>query len=279
MASLSRRLLRRPVVQGAKHLHYRAAARFSSEPLPNFFIVGAAHSGSTSMYSYVKQHPAVFMSERKEPNFFRTRLPGVGWVGRYLELFEAAQEHHHVVGEASPWYLYDANVARRISRCHGDAKIAVILRDPVERAVSQFQYVLRRRGTWPADALDQFRAHVHREIGLEHTATGGSGHELRAGLYCEQLQRYVDRFPAEQIHVCLTEDLLRSPETVMRGLFRFLGVDESFRAETTERHNAAPTGERIELPDELRRELRRYFAPDVEKLGELLGRDLSGWTD
>lgn len=272
-----RRLLGSAPVQALKQLHYRIALRQESRPAPGFFIVGAPHAGSTSLYAYLGQHPRIWMSRPKEPNFFRSGVGGVGWVGAYLDLFAGAGPEHRVIGEASPWYLYDRNAARRILRSTPRARIAIILRDPVGRAVSQFQYRLRHAGTRPADPVSLFRAHIRTEARRPHSIKGGWGHELRAGLYDIQVRRYLDLFPAPHVHITLTEDLESDPRRAMGELFRFLEVGETFVTDTSRRHNPTPEEQRIELPQDLIADLGEYFAADVAALARTLGRDLSHW--
>jgi Sulfotransferase domain len=272
-----RRLARTRSVQDLKHLHYRFALRHRSLPSPRFFIVGAPHAGSTSLYAYVRQHPQIWMSRPKEPNFFRSQRQGIGWVGAYLDLFAGAGPEHRVIGEASPWYLYDRNAAVRILTSTPDARIAMILRNPISRAVSQFQYRLRRSGSWPGDPVSLFREHVRTEAHRLHSVAGGRGHELRAGLYDVQVRRYLARFPPGRVHIMLTEELDSDPVPVLRKLFRFLDVEETFAPDTSRRHNPTAPEERIDLPGDLLMELRAYFAPDIAALAETLGRDLSGW--
>lgn len=272
-----RRLRRARPVQELKHYHYRVALRQETRPAPEFFLVGAPHAGSTSLCAYLGQHPEIWMSRPKEPNFFRSRRAGVGWVGAYLDLFAAAGPEHRVIGEASPWYLYDRNAALRILRSTPRARIGIILRDPVRRALSQFQYRLRRRGPWPADPVALFREHVRQERARPHSTTGGPGHELRGGLYDVQVRRYLDLFPAGRVHVALTEELESGPHRVLDEFFRFLEVGEAFRPDTSRRHNPSPPDQQITLPEDLTAQLIEYFAPDVSALSRTLGRDLSHW--
>src|SRR5215469_13417957 len=115
-------------------------------PWPSFFIVGAANSGTTSLYGYLKQHPDVFMPALKEPHYFAQVTPShkqrhlrtiIRNQAAYLRLFHRA-DGCKAIGEASPSYLWDANAPYRIARAIPDAKIIILLRDPVERAYSHY---------------------------------------------------------------------------------------------------------------------------------------------
>jgi Sulfotransferase domain len=218
-----------------------------AENLPTFLIVGAARAGTTSLYEYLRQHPAVYMSPVKEPNFFAVegarvehRGPGedrLRWVtdlDGYRELFRDVTSER-AVGEASTLYLYSERAPERIRRHIARARLVAVLRNPVERAYSAFSY-LRERGSEPwasfLDALDAEDERVARN--WSHI-----WHYRRMGFYHEQLFRYYARFDPEQIRVFLYEDLEADPLGVMRTLFEHIGVDASFAPDTRLRVNVS----------------------------------------
>src|SRR5580704_17949873 len=121
--------------------------------LPNFFIIGAARSGTTALYEYLRQHPQIYMSPIKEPNYFAFYGQGIHYRGprdqelvrsSYVPSLKAYEAQFSgvakeiAVGEASPWYLYLPEAPERIRRKVPDAKLAAILRNPVDRAFSAF---------------------------------------------------------------------------------------------------------------------------------------------
>ncbi len=111
---------------------------------PNFFIVGAAKSGTTSMWWYLKQHRQVFMPNdelNKEPAFFSDKSSMS--LEEYLKLFEAAEEQHKVIGEVSTAYLVDPKSARRIKEFNPEAKILILLRNPVDRAYALYNWMVQ----------------------------------------------------------------------------------------------------------------------------------------
>jgi hypothetical protein len=279
--------------------------------LPEFLIIGASKSGTTSLYNWLAQHPRVFMSPIKETNFFayspadrhattwgdslRVDFP-VRSPEDYAALFAAAGEGA-TIGEASPAYLESAGAADRIRQTLPQAKLVVSLRNPADRAYSGYWMAVR---------------HGHESTSVED-AFGPDEYRVRAGFYHALLKPYFDLFGRERLHVMLFEDLAHRPRAVFRELCRFLGVEDDFSADLTRRHNPGgvprarwmyaplarsgvlaavgrllPAAWRRSLrdrsmtpvppmPPELRRRLATIFGGDVSALEELIGRDLSHW--
>ena len=206
--------------------------------MPNFLVIGAAKSGTTSLYHYLKQHPQVYMSSIKEPGFFafegtepRMRRPWRAWISRnritdiesYQALFQGVSDEI-AIGEASPAYLVRPRAVERIKHYIPDAKLIAMLRNPVERAYSAFLMQGLCVGDMPEDSgqamceLRQRRSH------------------LDAGFYYAHLKRYFDNFDRAQIGVYLFDDFEADPVEVTQEIFRFLGVDETFVPDTSVKH-------------------------------------------
>lgn len=215
--------------------------------LPNLLILGAAKSGTSSLYTYLGQHPQVFMSPFKEPTFFvwegreyDIRGPGVEQIGKdmvkdidsYLRLFSGGR-HQRIRGEASTGYLHTPGVAERIRHHVPEAKLMAILRNPIDRAYSAFLHA-RRSGMEPISNFEQaLDDEPHRVrtgwIGLTTYAT--------VGMYAEQLERYLGIFPCQQIRIYLFEDLVRDPIGLAQDAFRYLGVDDSYEPDVSMQEN------------------------------------------
>lgn len=202
--------------------------------MPNFFIVGAQKSGTTALYWYLRQHPNVFMPERKEPSYFAFDGPptfrGPGAANRAV-LDRAAYERLFDPGagcagrgEASTSYLYSTQAPPRILDAVPDARLMAILRHPADRAYSAFQQ-LKRDGREPARDFAEALALEPRRI-EENWAYGYRYRDF--GYYGRQLARYYDLFPRDRIRVFLHEDLRDRPNDVVRDAFSFLGVDPAF---------------------------------------------------
>lgn len=216
-------------------------------PLPTFIILGAGKSGTTSLRSYLKQHPDIFMAPRGEPSFFahegqQPAFAGPGddrWrfvtdIRAYTALFAGA-ESYRAAGEVSPRYLFYEQACERIKYYVPEARLVAILRHPVDRAYSHF-LMNRNRDCEPEP---DFRTAIAREDDRMRRGWSWDWSYVGAGRYYEQLLRYYQRFPEEQIKIFLYEDLKYYPEDFFRELFAFLGVDPSFRPETARKHRSS----------------------------------------
>jgi hypothetical protein len=210
--------------------------------MPNFLIIGAAKSGTTSLWDGLSGHPQVFMPrEPKEANFFALEGRPAAFRGpgddrclncqavtdpvRYRALFSGA-DGVPARGEASPLYLYHPEAPVRIRAQVPDVKLVVILRNPVDRAFSSFLHLVRD-GREPIHDFPRALAEEPRRIaeGWEHL-----WHYTQMGFYARQLARYHEHFDAAQIRVYLYEDLCRDPDALTRDLCEFLGIDPEARA-------------------------------------------------
>lgn len=205
-------------------------------PLPNFFIIGTARSGTTSVYNWLRDHPDVFMPDQKETHFFAGLKPTfadpfdnefnemiVTDAAQYEALFRPGA-HHRLRGEASPYYLYfgDAS-APAIHDAVPEGKLIVLLREPVDRAFSNFRLLMR-------DAKETATFEGALALEDQRIASGWSPtYALRSvGCYATQLQSYFDCFPKRQIGVWLYEDLAERPRDVFQQICEFLDIDSTF---------------------------------------------------
>jgi Sulfotransferase family len=213
--------------------------------LPNFLIIGAAKAGTSSLYRYLGQHPGVFMSPWKEPNFFsyegkEIEIGGpldddyITDIETYSRLFDGVTTEV-AVGEASVACLHRAEAPAHIRDRVPDAKLIAVLRDPVDRAYSSFLH-LRREGKEP---LGDFLRAVDAEESRMRANWNPLYYYTRLGLYSTQLKRYFDQFPREQIRVYLYEDLCTNPLAMMRDMFSYLGVDDRFAPDMSARYNVS----------------------------------------
>ncbi len=238
---------------------------------PDFIIIGAQRAGTTSLHRYLKDHPQVGPSWRKEVHYFdRFYERGLDW---YLAHFPRRGKFP-IVGEASPFYVFDPRVPGRIEETLGDrVRFIVMLRNPVDRAYSMYQMKVRR----DLEELSFEEALATEDERLAQSDDPVSPpwrhHSyLRRSLYAEQLERWYQRFPRDRFHVIKSEDFYARPERILHETYEFLGVSRH----TPEELRTYNLHEYSDMDPAQRRRLEAYFAPHNRRLYELLGRDL-GW--
>jgi len=286
--------------------------------LPNFLIVGTAKAGTTSLYYYLKRHPEVYMSPVKEPLFFICNCYDSNIVKtfeEYSNLFSRVK-NETAIGEASAAYLYHYKEAiPKIKSILGKVKIIIILRNPVDRAFSNYMHHVR-------DGKESlaFEDALKNETDRIKDNWLSSWHYTQFGFYYKQVKAYFENF--SNVGVWLFDDLKNDPARMMSDIYRFLGVDSSFKNEFLGiRYNAtgvaknklihhilaqpnpvkslakkllqAAVGEdrkmaisqklrsqlyvKKDMRSETRRRLIDVFRQDVVSLEKLIGRDLSHW--
>lgn len=233
--------------------------------LPNFLIIGAAKSGTTALYTYLKQHPDIYMSPRKELRYFsnfpseKSEAPpgfvhqGLATLSEYERYFDGVTDES-VYGESSPMYLYTRGTAERIQATLPNVKLLAILRNPVDRAYSAYTHALRE---WKEPA-ETFQEALTLEPERIAAGWGMLWHYTRAGLYYEQLMRYYKVFNPSQICVALYDDLQSDPAVLLRQIFNFLDVDPDFQPDTSPRPNVSG----FPKNEWLHRLMRRLFLED-----------------
>lgn len=273
----------------------------SNGRLPEFIIIGAARSGTTTISRYLRAHPGVFMAQEKEVHFFdndETFALGVDW---YRSRFAAARPDQ-IAGEATPAYMAIPEAVDRMAAVVPTARLIAILRNPTERAYSMY-WLARAWGAEtrePEEALgDAMRNPESAERVSEYL-----------GNYVEQLEHVRRHYPASAVMTVLFEDFSGRPEAAVRQVCEFIGVDPDLVPKHIGRFRNEPrrvlsprihalgervrtrnvrVGERILLLNsrkvnpppmngKLRSELVEYFRPHNDALSQWLGRDLSHWN-
>lgn len=293
--------------------------------LPNFLIIGVQKAGTTSIYNYLKQHPQVYMSPVKETNFLEKDWEKlakdkpsksqnkIDTFEKYCELFKDVT-NEIAIGEASPNYLFHYNTSSElIQRYVPNAKLISILRNPTERAHSDYlMHVRDAIGTQNKSLLDQVKYSSHKSF------------VLRKGFYYEHLKHFYDKFDRQQIRVYLYDDLRKDAVKFMQEMYRFIGVDDSFSVDVSHRAQTAkvPKNQTVNkllqkpnplrnsvasvlktfMPEETRQKIRSslvnlnsndkskaalspeerkalidLYRNDILQLQDLIDRDLSAW--
>lgn len=275
----------------------------------------------------LKGRPDVFLTYPKELRFFAKegapdfRGPGDdeavnrNWVTSWDDYCGhfATVNGEKAIGEASPFYLCSEEAPRRIRTFLPDAKLIVVLRDPVERAFSSFMYIRR----WGWEPLADFSQALELEDRRRRDNWEYLWQYRKLGLYGAQIERYLNVFPREQISIDLFDELESDPIDFTRSLCAFLGIDSDFRPRIPDRVNMSgrprsrvlqrivdrqnairslaryvvpkPYRKSIrvaltqnnlqqdDMPCDVEKDLRAFYRPDIERLEGLIGRDLSAW--
>lgn len=216
--------------------------------LPNFFIVGAAKCGTTSLASYLNQHPDIFIPDIKEPKFFSVednKFPhnGVGdktvdakviktW-DEYEAIYKGAKDEK-AVGDASVDYLYFPKVAMRLYKYNPNSKIIIVLRDPVERAYSAYMHLVRdgreKMSFGEALNLENNRLNNNWEFFWDYTGVS---------MYSQQVKRYMELFDCNNIMILLFENFTKNPGETIKNIFKFLDVSDNINVATNKIHNVS----------------------------------------
>lgn len=251
---------------------------------PHFLILGAAKAGTTSLYKYLVQHPQILSAADKEIGFFKqpprhfggNRRAGFAWYGAHFP--PLAETAPFLTGEATPEYLSFPHVPERVRRSFPDVKLIVLLRDPVDRFVSNY-YHWHQVG-WDSRSLDRA---ARQEINRTAAMSAATLHNRRfwqhrnyalRGLYATDLRRWLAFFPREQLLVLESERFYEAPGEVLSETFAFLGVPDC-PCDRYPKHNARqyPAAERA-----VRDRLREFYAPHNRDLADLLGRSFR-WVE
>jgi len=200
------------------------------EHWPNFFIVGTAKAGTTSLYEYLKGVPGIYMSPVKEPNYFSVNITPINYEispyqdkTKYLDLFRKVK-NEKIIGEASPTYLADPDSPKLIHKVSPNAKILISLRDPVERIFSFYLMLVR---------LGETKLSFHEEIELSlKTENEGEIPKLRlaSALYFENVKRYIDTFGSNQVKIIIFEEFIKNSRATLEEILKFLGINFKFEA-------------------------------------------------
>ena len=244
---------------------------------PSFLVIGAQRSGSTSLHGYLASHPCILPPLRKEVHYFDFQYEkGLGW---YLAHFPGA--HRRLTGsprkiafEASPYYMVHPLAPKRIKALNPDMKLVAILRNPVDRAFSQYHHEARR-GVETLTFQEAIAIEQERLAGAErrmkqapHYYCHNHHHfsYLDRGRYAHYLETWLDHFPREHLLVLKSEDMFEDPNSVANRVFSFLGLPAHQLSV-----DPAPKPSYRSMDSALRDRLQRYFASDQERLETLLG--------
>lgn len=216
--------------------------------VPNFVVIGASRSGTTSLHHYLDQHPGIYLSPRKSPNYFVAHDPQPDWESAallamakqwissrddYDALFKGVT-HEKAVGEISPVYLQSVHVAKRLKNTLPAAtKLIAILRNPAERAYAH--YLGRRRDG--LETGDDFNIITEHELTRPLPVDIAFGSYIACSSYYHFLKPYYEHFSKDNIRIYLFDQLQGDVSSLLRDLFSFLEVDPDYQVNTSISHN------------------------------------------
>ncbi len=239
---------------------------------PAFLIIGAQKAGTTALFAYLDAHPQIVKGAAKEMHFFDNHFDrGTGWYHARFPL-PAALHPDKITYEATPKYLYDPNVPARIHDYNPSIKLIALLRNPIDRAFSAWNVP-----GWNKFGYESFDAMAREQvayIAAHGTGYPGSRHVgfLHRGLYADQLKRYFELFPREQLLILESGELRRDPVGTMNRVTAFIGL-KSHDWSQEEYHPANKGIYTAPMTDETRALLSAFFRPHNERLYAMLGVD------
>jgi hypothetical protein len=248
----------------------------SARPLPHFLVLGTQKGGTTSLHRLLAQHPQVFLPACKEVHYFSLHdQQPLHWYAAHYREAKPGQRR----GDITPYYLFHPRAPQRIRAVLPQAKLIVLLRDPVERALSQVFHA-RRHGFETLEPAAALAAEAERLAGAEQRLAerGSSDYSHQKHSYVSrsryelQLERYAALFPARQLLVLRSEDLFSATDRCWLQIQDFLGLEPLPLPAPLERANAG-RGEAEAVPPALREELRRELAGTVAAVRQRYGID------
>lgn len=286
---------------------------------PNFFIIGAPKCGTTALAGWLQKHPEACVSIPKEPNFFHEdRRPFPATLEEYESTFRHARPEHKAIGDASPRVIYSDVAFSQIRAYRPDARYILMLRNPVEMALSCHNQLIANG----EQTVRDFEAAWRSDHAIDHIFLGC---ETRSGPFMRMVcslagpvERTLREVPRERLLIILLDDLRADPAGQLERVADFLGIARghealfertnaatkihSFRVQRALKHlsrlkqrlgitvplRVLPALARMNrsegrgtstMSPEMREEVKAFFRSDVARLGALIGRDLSHWTE
>lgn len=247
--------------------------------MKNLFIIGAQRSGSTYLYKLLDDHPEVSMAHpvRPEPKFFLSEQ----CVARGREYYEQTyfcdrKDGTIYLGEKSTSYIESRESARRIKDVYSDARILVVLRDPVSRAYSNYRFSVAH-GLEKMTFLQALRAEPERLDEAKFSTSVSPFAYRKRGNYIDYIETYLEIFNSSQVRVLIFEELVNSPQEV-QALYQWLGVTSSFLPPSLHRIFNPATAPEMEQKTAFY-DLAMGYQSSIERLERLLGRQIAAWSE
>jgi hypothetical protein len=256
--------------------HFTARRR----ALPDFIIIGVEKGGTTSLDRYLRQHPQIVRSFKKEVKYFDCNYSrGLNWYRSFFPHADEVQSQYRLTGEASPSYIVHPLAPQRIKDLLPGVKLIALLRNPVERAYSHYKANVRK-GYEQLPFLQALAAEEQRLGDIPQQIARGEEPELfnflhysykLKGQYADQLPAWQQAFPADQLLILRSEDLFEDTTGVFKKTLDFLGLEPYDQADL----QVFNQGKYSSIDPQAREITARFFQPYNQRLEQMLGRPLS----
>lgn len=264
---------------GYVRLAYRRITSFV-RPLPDFLIIGAQKSGTTTLYEWISTHPRVKTGVWKEVHFFdrycRYSNRGVNWYRSHFPI--KGRLPYYSVGEATPVYLFNPAVPKRVANIIPEVSLVVLLRNPVDRAYSHYQHQ-RRIGTENLSfrkAVELERKRISEdmytitECGKDNSKSYQKYSYISRGYYLSQIKNWLEYFDRDQMIIFESEKLFNYPVKVVNDVLDHIGLKTNIEC-VSQSYNTG--GYESEMQDDIRKKLINHFKPHNMRLYKFLGRE------
>lgn len=264
-----------------KHLFRKQTA--SARALPHFILIGAQKGGTTYLYELLAAHPRMLPAySKKEIHYFDRHFHrGEDWYRWRFPLRSTLRRRRAVTGETTPSYLFHPRAPRRIAATLPDVRLIVLLRNPVDRAISHYWHMVRM-GIEPLQLLEALRQEPERlggELVKVYNSDNYYSHKYLAfsyssrGIYVDQIARYLKHFHRSQLLVLRSETFFGDAETVYDVVLRHVGLEPHMLPQLP----PSNAGTYPQTPESVREELEVFFQPHNQRLYDLLGLDTPWW--
>jgi len=238
--------------------------------LPDFIIIGAQKGGTTSLFSYIAEHPNV-ATKVKEMHFFDVHYKkGIEW---YKTRFPSKTNKKFLVGEATPSYLFHTDVPRKVARHCPNVKLIILLRNPIERAFSAYKMHVRanrEKRSLEKVIQDELLFLKSGDPSIKKEALE-SDYILSRGVYLPQIQRWMRFFKKEQILIIRSEDFFQNVQKTMKLIYKFLQIPNHALGTYKIRNKSKS---KTKMPEETKRLLKQFYKPYNEALQNYLTNEL-----
>ena len=256
----------------------------NSRILPDFVIIGESKCGTTSLYNYMIQHPAIKPALTKEINFFNWSYDNPqNWYNAHFptkfkkKFSKNVFKKPFLTGEATPLYLFNSQVPKRMFKIIPNVKIIIVLRNPIDRAYSHYHDLGVRLGGEKRTFGDAIRSELKILEEKNYVITDYDGNftdrlyqYVVRGIYLDHLKIWMDVYPVKQFLILKTEELEKNPSEILDSVFKFLSIPDYDKINFEKKHNVSKYEP---MNEQSRKMLKEFFKPHNKNLYKFLKQD------